>query len=954
MREYAGTKKEGMSVFTRADNRLKQYEGKDPKKQKRVYYLFYTAVFVFVAALAFSYFLIKNKSFVWERDGFSQHLNTLIYIGRQVRQVVGEFFATGKFNIPMWDFSIGYGGDILTTLHYYGIGDPLTVFYVFVPAQYAEYLYGFLIILRMYLAGVAFSAYCFRMMPQKGRVSILCGALAYVFAGFTLYAGVRHPYFLNPMIYLPLILLGIEKVFAGKRPYLFIVMVAIAASSNYYFFYMLFVLMILYAVIRFFAVYKEDRMKNIFKVLPKFIGYGLIGVAIAGAIFFPSVQTLLGADRMSAQAVIPLFYKFSFYESLPYIMTTNKAITSWSHVGVSSLCLIAAVFLFSQKKREYLQYKIAYVCLLVIFCIPFLGSIMNGFSYPSNRWSWGLCFLFALTLTAVLPEFRKAQKKQWKILTVFSMLYVGFAVCTQQIKNIEIFTMLFVYLLAFAVLYSIYQAHKSNVSVKKKRYLQTAVLGVLIFGIVVSATVKYTPLGGNYVKEFMPSGVSYKQLTNTTSKPMLSAKGNVFFRFEEDRQSIKYVGGQQRNTSLLNGTNGTSYYFSVTPSNITKYMNDTENLGSSLEHIIYGMDERVMMTTLASVKYFVVKPEFEHTAPYGYVKNEDMSTQKYSVFENKYSLPLGYTYKRQISASEYNKLSAVEKQQAMLQGVVVEEDIQGIEKAAPVFTSSNLPVTVKNTDDVEYKDGHFKVNKKNAKAKIVFQGRANAETYLCLQNMRYRGISPKAAVSEKKYASMTIPQKVSLTYRDLKWNEKPKSVVQVKAVNSRNAFTLQTPQNTWYKDKHNFTINMGYNDRAQTEFELEFGEKGNYTFDKMEVVCQSMDNYEKQVEQLSEDSMENEKIETNKVSGTIALQENKVLCLSIPYSKGWTAYVDGKKVELLQANTMYMAIPLEAGEHTIELKYFTPGLKAGILISVAGIFMFGLLIFLIERKRRKN
>mgnify|MGYP002225045529 CR=1 FL=1 len=46
-----------------------------------------------------------------------------------------------KLELPMWDMNIGYGSDILTTLHYYVIGDPLTLLSVFVPADKTEVLY---------------------------------------------------------------------------------------------------------------------------------------------------------------------------------------------------------------------------------------------------------------------------------------------------------------------------------------------------------------------------------------------------------------------------------------------------------------------------------------------------------------------------------------------------------------------------------------------------------------------------------------------------------------------------------------------------------------------------------------------------------------------------------------------------------------------------------------------
>lgn len=49
----------------------------------------------------------------------------------------------------------GYGGDILTTLHYYVIGDPLDLLSIACPTRYAVYLYSFLSLFRLYLAGWA-------------------------------------------------------------------------------------------------------------------------------------------------------------------------------------------------------------------------------------------------------------------------------------------------------------------------------------------------------------------------------------------------------------------------------------------------------------------------------------------------------------------------------------------------------------------------------------------------------------------------------------------------------------------------------------------------------------------------------------------------------------------------------------------------------------------------------
>ena len=76
-------------------------------------------------------------------------------------------------------------------------------------------MYEILIFLRIYLAGITFSIYCFYRKNPKQATFI--GSLVYIFAGWTIYASMKHPYFSNPMIYLPLVLMGIEKVYKKRE-----------------------------------------------------------------------------------------------------------------------------------------------------------------------------------------------------------------------------------------------------------------------------------------------------------------------------------------------------------------------------------------------------------------------------------------------------------------------------------------------------------------------------------------------------------------------------------------------------------------------------------------------------------------------------------------------------------------------------------------------------------------
>jgi len=69
------------------------------------------------------------------------------------------------------------------------------------------------------------------------------------------------------------------------------------------------------------------------------------------------------------------------------------------------------------------------------------------------------------------------------------------------------------------------------------------------------------------------------------------------------------------------------------------------------------------------------------------------------------------------------------------------------------------------------------------------------------------------------------------------------------------------------------------------------------------------------------------------------------------YAKGWTATVDGDAREIYRAEVLTRGILLESGEHEIVFSYRTPGLRAGLLVSM--LAWLGLAAMLISSRRRR-
>ena len=91
------------------------------------------------------------------------------------------------------------------------------------------------------------------------------------------------------------------------------------------------------------------------------------------------------------------------------------------------------------------------------------------------------------------------------------------------------------------------------------------------------------------------------------------------------------------------------------------------------------------------------------------------------------------------------------------------------------------------------------------------------------------------------------------------------------------------------------------------------------------------------------------------MEGTINVTKDGLFYTSIPYEKGWTAVVDGKKVDITPVGNSLVAFPLSVGEHTIKLYYYPQGFWPGFAVSVICAAAFAALcVYVYIFKKRKN
>lgn len=914
------------------------------KYKTRLYYAVYTILFIAICLMAFSWFYQNRRSFIWSPDGIYQHYNALAYYGEYLREIVSNWSSTGKFTLPLWNFNLGYGSDIITTLHYYVIGDPLCLLSFFVDREHTEVLYHILILIRLYLSGLTFSMFCHRM--KSDNFSTLVGSLTYVFCLFSMYYGIRHPYFINPLIYLPLLLIGIEKIFHKEKPYLFILMVFLSTVSNFYFFYMLSIIIFIYSVIRFFHRYKHDRIKNMFRLLGKFIGLYFIGVAMACFIFFPIVIAFLSSNRVLTENHVPLLYSLNYYENLLASFFSAAPLDYSTLLGFFAVAFLSIILLFIQGKKNR-QLQIGFCLLVVFLLIPYAGHVLNGFSYIGNRWVFGLAFLTAFIVVKMMPTLLDINIRSSAILFLCTTVYFFLCfVITNSRKETIIVSLALTFMLLFLLVFSKILRREPGIPEQKVLFFtKTGVILVTIVGILSNSLYRYSPVQRGYVSDFLEMDTALDSLTKQSTKVLDAISDTEFYRYDDCTE-----GNDSSNSALLSGKNSVGYYFSLENGNISDFFMENGNTIRTFQRYS-GLDNRMLLEALASVKYCIIKRGSEGQLSSGFTKLLSSYTAKdgtiYDLYYNQNALPLGYTYSSYITKDRFLTLSLAERQQALVQGVVLDETpntVKSFPQTSLKFTHLELPFEIE-TDagekkNIEVQDGKIIVRKADSKLTLQLkQTMDRCETYVIFKNLKFTGYSPRQTYTDDEWEKLdTLEQNNVL--RESKFYEDPNYArIHVKSSSISKSFTVSTKSDSYYVERENCLVNLCYNQYARKQITLTFNTPGEYTFDQLQVVAQSLSVPKYHVDKLKQDILENVSIDTNTVTGTISLKEPKILCLSIPYSDGWSAKVDGVETKILKANTMYMCIPLSAGDHKIELDYQTPGLSFGVTLTKIGFLI---------------
>ena len=660
------------------------------------------------------------------------------------------------------------------------------------------------------------------------------------------------------------------------------------------------------------------------------VGSYILGASLGVISLFTSFGSYMGSSRSGGGKITaflsttPLFYRTEWLvDFFTSYISDNFASGLWLKLGFAPLAMLAIVVLFTRKNRKELRWL--FVIFTAFSLFPVFGYIFSGFSNVNNRWGYIYVVIVSFILAESLDKMRDLSGKELGIMTAVTGLYGLVNAFSDKLFVPSIYG---AFGLLAATLIMLFLLNSDKITFSKKQF-RGIVLGMTALVIFLNAKWFITSGDDSYthLDTYVSAGDSKKKISGTALKHLDEVPGADTDEFYRSTNLV--TTGNLRSSSLLYGYNDVSTFSSTLNGGIVNYNNAMGNCRWNIVSI-YDYNFRTYLNTLASVKYMGVAKKNTATIPYGYKKVQETKDKYYSIYENQYSLPLGYTYDKIVNADRIDQYSAAEKQETTMLAAIVED--KDMDKNSNLTVATKLPLTaqklkIKNIklNGVSMTKDTIEIEKPGATMKFSFEAPANAETYLSLVGDIY---------AEKDAKEHFITARIKAP--GVKYGHKFRI----------DAYT------TGQKE---YLFNLGYREGAVKTCTLKFVGTGTLKYKDLAIYSQTMSNYADRVNALKENSLQNAKAEKNTVTGNITVDKDKMLVVTLPYQKGWTAYVDGKKTDIQRVNYQYIGINLKKGTHDIKLHYQLPGIKLAFMITGCGIIAFvAIIIFNIVRKRRKN
>ena len=625
-----------------------------------------------------------------------------------------------------------------------------------------------------------------------------------------------------------------------------------------------------------------------------------ISVLLSGILLVPTAYSLMQGNHIQSG--------YTWKDLLFPKMPVEELFYQSYGVGLTTLLLtVLLTGLFYRKWQERLLSQIS----LVLLAIPAFAWVLNGGLYIRGKvWIPFLplfCYMIAIYI-------KKQTEKQVnvKISAVAYLVTLLFVWHTDTKYS-------FILLAEGIALQVFYLAFCYLAVCRKKKGQELWLLVPSVCFLTVFLTVcmpnKTRVLEPEFYKTV--TNRSYSRLEQKIEKKMTKANGDSgMYRIEE-------VGNSRFKAADLNRIRGRKQYLSSIYSSAysTEYQNfrkDTFGVEQPFRNLMMqSVSENPEFRSLMGVRYILS----EKNVP-GYRKI--MQDGKVAVYENKEVLPMAYVTDQMISDSEYDSLKYPYNQTVFEKAVVVQgKEAQAVQS---IKSEGSKDRQIHNVTAQSVKAGTKEVQN-------VTTGDKKKDD---IEKLNISGSFWKIRTRKQTQKEITFGRKAKegevLYVRFQVKNHRCGKDVAVWLNGVRNKLTAKT--HIYYNGNTMFTYAVALNKGE---------EKAKLLLDSGDYDVKNVEAYMGQTEQtFSYHTFQTDwkRTKGNRIEGTVKGMADGYFVTSVPYDKGFTVKVDGHTVKTEKVNKAFLGFRIGAGTHRVKITYHSPGKRAGMLVSVVGIFLF--------------
>ena len=350
---------------------------------------------------------------------------------------------------------------------------------------------------------------------------------------------------------------------------------------------------------------------------------------------------------------------------------------------------------------------------------------------------------------------------------------------------------------------------------------------------------------------------------------------------------------QTGNDSMKFNYNGISQFSSVRNRSASSTLDKLGFKSSGTNLNLRYANNSILADSLFGIQYNISDSPIDK---YGF--KDIYQKDNLTLYENQYSLPIAFA-----SQSVYNDVKFNEH--------TLDNQASFLNQLANVNFDYFSPIPYDKTENTN--DLISVTSSSNEDAAIQYQIEVpeNSQVYLSFTNLHFSNDK------QKKVDILVNSEKKTFT--------------------TDNAFSFFNLGYT--KEKKTFNINVSFPGNSQVSFESP-------TFYRLDTKT-----FTEAIQKIKEQPVT---ISTskNKIFATYDVKRDTSIFFTIPYDKGWSAYQDGKKIEIKQAQTGFIKVDVPKGKGTITLSFIPNGFVVGAICSFTSLLLFG--IYNHKRKSSKT